>query len=142
MYFECAILLGKGCRIDVVKSKYDTINCYIEEEEKSELLIYAAASLNKLCYERSQTQKNALFLRSSQPCSMAMNETLFKDIHSVTAVSNNGSRGYFTSSSRRDFCSSTSASWADACTANSSLSPTPRRASKNSSGKAGACVSG
>lgn len=33
--------------IELVKSKYGTVNCFIAEEE-SELLIYAATSLNKL----------------------------------------------------------------------------------------------
>lgn len=63
-YFECAVFLGKGRRIDVVKSKYDTMNCYIEEEE-SELLIYAAASLNKLWYAVKEARHKRMhcFLR-------------------------------------------------------------------------------
>lgn len=51
-------MLGKGDRIDVVKNRDDTMNCY-SEEEKSELLLYINISeLQKTTLsEGSQTKR-------------------------------------------------------------------------------------
>lgn len=58
LYFGGAFLLGKEDRIDVVKNKYDSMNCH--SEKKSELTIYATTWLNlkTMLSERGQTQKN------------------------------------------------------------------------------------